>query len=157
MAIAWAVALLVSTLPDVILHEVLGEPAPWLLAAKLAVIALALAAGFAWPAARKLRPFFVTLGLLYAVSAGLATLQETPGWTAVFNPASFSSNMLGIQLSRLGLAAAILLALRLLGLHRRDLYLEKGTPWLPKPPGCAGWASTKTHYYGVSSALSSPG
>lgn len=124
---AWVVTLLISTLPDVILQEIFQASYAWLLAVKIGLLALALAASLAWKPIRPLWQFFLILLVLYLAEESAARLGGSGLWKTWFAaPTSFVADMLGTQLLRL-LVAAVMIALMLL-LRRRfaEFYLVKG-------------------------------
>jgi membrane protease YdiL (CAAX protease family) len=143
--VAWAIMLVVSVLPNALLHELAGGSPPWLSWAKIGLlIALGVAALF-WPALRPLRGFILILLAIFVSEELVSRLTTSALWQGWFGGqgASFARSMLGTQLGRLLVALAMIGALLALGYHRTDFFLARGrldapiTPvrWLgfPKP------------------------
>jgi membrane protease YdiL (CAAX protease family) len=137
LVFAWLSLLLVSNLPDILFQEVLGSRPAWLLTVKLIFMLLVLLAGLVWRQARSVRLLFVALFVLYLGSFFFTRLGQSPQWVDLFDPASFTSSMLGIQLGRLAVAAAVILVLFLFGKNSEQLYLSTGN--LSAKAGAVRW------------------
>lgn len=128
VAVAWTVTILVSTLPNILWQEFVGTLPPWFLWAKLALLAGAIALGFVWEPARALRAYFALFIALYLAEAGVQRLSETGLWQGWFGGAgaSFSADMLGVQLLRLVVSLVMIAALLILGFRRSEFFLVRG-------------------------------
>lgn len=61
IALAWAIMLCVSVLPNALLHELAGSAPAWLLWAKIGLLITLAVITFFWPGLRPLRNFFLIL------------------------------------------------------------------------------------------------
>lgn len=123
---AWAATLLVSALPDILLTELqITLPIP-ILWARVALLAVFIAAGSVWSIALPLRPYFVLFMVLYLADALFYWIGTTAVWQGGFSGASFSSRMFGEQLLRLGTAFAMIAALRLMFRRQSGFFLTPG-------------------------------
>ena len=59
LPVAWAIALLVSPLPDIFFREIVGDLPAWLYAAKIGLIVVLLLASISWPRLRVLWLFLL--------------------------------------------------------------------------------------------------
>lgn len=144
LIVVWAVTLLVSTLPTILLNE-LGSGAPdWLFWAKVAFLAVMLALTFLWKTIKPLAAYFIVILVLFLVEWGLQSwLGGSSLWKSWFNSAAFTSSMLGMQILRLGVALIMVAAMLVIKKHRSAFFLVKGDlsaiaepiPLLMKKPG----------------------
>ena len=134
---AWAVVLLVSLLPTVLLQEIFHRPvSPDQYAVfLLAVIGAALVVAFAWRPLRVLLPFLALFGVFvggrWLVYNRIDTLGRYPAWLA---NSSFSVSMLAEQSLNLMVTLLVIGALLLMGRRPRDFYLAKGDHNAPAEP-----------------------
>jgi hypothetical protein len=133
---AWVALLAVSALPDAVFHELAGAVPGWLLWAKLAALALAVASTLAAPGLRALRPFAVLMLALLVSESGLAWLSTTTVWQAWFGGAQapFALAMLGGQAGRLLVSGIMIAVMLALGLRRADFFLVRGRLAAPIEP-----------------------
>ncbi|NLE77654.1 MAG: CPBP family intramembrane metalloprotease [Chloroflexi bacterium] len=134
LAAAWVVLLLVSALPDIPLLEFAGEAPPWFFWGKVALLAVGIVAGLAWPPLRPLRQFFAMLLVIYLAEHLRVWGEMSALWQGWFGgaSASFTQEMPGIQLMRLALALmGALLALRF---RPGQFHLAKGDLAAPAEP-----------------------
>jgi len=125
---AWITTLLVSTLPDIILGEVLHQPAPWLLWAKIGLLAGMLAISLLWVPLRAIWKYFCVLLALYLVEWLFDQIGQTSFWQSWFGGAgqAFTTSMFANQLLRLGVAVTMVLVMLLLVRRRSAFFLVKG-------------------------------
>ncbi len=127
LTLAWAITLAVSVLPNIIWNELLGGAPEWLFGAKMALLAAALAATFAWQAAYPLRSYLIVLLALSLIEWGIGALGGTPFWISLFPVNSpFVVSMLGTQLLRLGVALCMLGVMFAIKRRREAFFLVKG-------------------------------
>ncbi len=119
--VTWGAALLGSSLPYILLKELLHVDAPWW---RVPAILAVLLASAAWPAARATRPYvFLTAALVvgYAIKDLIQAASAFVAWSAT---ASDGQRLLVDPfLELIPVAAAALASLRL---PRRQLYLVRG-------------------------------
>ena len=134
--IAWAVMLLVSLLPTVLLQEVIGRPAGWLIWAKFGVMAALAVASFLWAPLRPLRAYALILLVVFGAEELSTRLEHTSLWRGWFGgvAASFTREMLGIQVRRVAVALVVIGALYALGYRREDFFLVRGQLDAPIEP-----------------------
>jgi hypothetical protein len=141
--ITWSVTLVAVGLPQ-IAFDLLGvAPPSWLIAADVALAAGALALSLAWTPMRPLARYFVVLLLLQpAVHSAL-----WPGWLTTWQAALPGGQVLRAEfLLEFVVAGAIVGALLLSGLRRRQVFLTAGQIDAPVEPvrwlidGPASWA-----------------
>jgi hypothetical protein len=137
LLLAWAVLLLASALPVVILQEIFGQAvAPdQRLIISIAVILAAFLATLVRPSLRSLRPFlmivFTLTGSQWLVYSRIDRLAGYPAWLS--NP-SFSVSMLAEQSLNLMVTLAMIAALLLLKKRPADFYLVPGDIAAPVKP-----------------------
>lgn len=139
VVVAWTATLLVSSLPNVILAEVIrGTNTPTtFLPAKLALLALLLMASLAWKRLRPLWPYFAILLVLYLAEwlfherIGKSFLwQGMFGWEG----AAFTRRMAGQQILRGAVALTVIAALWAVFRDRRRFFLARGNLDAPALP-----------------------
>lgn len=138
-AVAWAVMLAVSVLPNALLHELAGAHPAWLAGAKIGVLAAMAGLTLVWRDMRPLRHFFVVLLAILAAEAGLAWLTASALWQGWYGGAgaSFATGMWGTQLGRLLVSLLMIGVLLALGYRRADFFLARGQ--LDAPIGPVRW------------------
>src|SRR5690242_18941165 len=94
------IVLLISSLPDILWQELIGNAPDWLLWAKLALIVMLMLSSVVWKAIRPLRGFLVIVLVLYLAERVSSTIGATPQWSSWFGATPFAVNMFGIQLLR---------------------------------------------------------
>ena len=137
-AVAWAVMLLASELPEILLHHA-GAKAPdglawWKLGTLLLFVGATLAA-------RALRPLFgyaVVLATLFAALDLTALVRATAWFQARFNHVGvgFFTGYAAVYVLDLAVTGAVLVALGLLFRRREEIFLVKGdlgAPIVPVP------------------------
>lgn len=125
-AIAWAVALLVSSLGDILWFELTGAAPWWLLAAKVGLLAALIALSWLWQPIQALRPFFVVLLAIAALTRAHIWLLALPAWQAWLGQQSFTGAALTLQLVEMGVALLLIGLLFLLRQRRQRFFLVRG-------------------------------
>jgi uncharacterized protein len=136
--IAIGVTLFASLLPNIFWQETTHSSSAWLLWAKLALLGFFILGSTLWKAIQPLRTYFVILAVLYLAEWSSSLIGETAQWKSLFSVASFTVNMLGIQLLRLLTALIMIAVLFSIKRHRRNFFLVAGqtnasvqpVPWL---------------------------
>jgi membrane protease YdiL (CAAX protease family) len=135
IVIAWAVALLVSDLPDAIWHRITGGVPKWLIWGKIGILLILIGFGWILEQLASLRSFFI---LLLILIPGLKIIK----WL-MLRASSAQTSAQGVWLLRMVSAAGIGLllvtilvaALFLLGKQRQDFFLAMGDLGKWKVPG----------------------
>jgi membrane protease YdiL (CAAX protease family) len=124
--LAWAVILLL-TVPEIVGRGFLALDTWWMLPARIALLAGALAVTFTWAPARPIRGMLTIFLVIYAVEAGLF-LTAIPQTRAYQDLVGADTNLafLGERLLRMGAVLGMIVVLLLMGLRRRDFYLAVG-------------------------------
>ena len=143
LAVAWAVTLLVSLLPDILFRELAGGLPPWLYWAKVGLVAGLLLVSLLFNRLRELGLFFAVLLAVYLLEWGVDRgyqILACETWFAGLSP--FLQEMFSVQVPRA--TTAILLVLIMLALVRRfdRFFLVKGKldaqaaplPWIMTKP-----------------------
>jgi membrane protease YdiL (CAAX protease family) len=139
-AIAWVAMLLVSELPDVVLHHA-GVQAPgWLLGAKIGVLVLFLGLTLSWRTIRALRPYAVVLLVLFATLGATGVVRRSAWYQGRFNyeGVPFFTGYAALFVLDIVVALAVIAALWLLTRSRAAFFLVVGdlnapiepVPWL---------------------------
>lgn len=128
VALAWAVTLFISELPDILLRELGGDVPSWLFWSKVGLLLVLAAASLAWHAIRPLRDYFLIFLVILLVSTASMRLASTDWWQDRFAATNdvFALSMLGEQLRRLTVSLAVIAAFLLLRYRRSDIFLVKG-------------------------------
>jgi len=126
---AWAIMLLASALPDVILRDIFKLAVPWLIWTQIGLLAAGVVVALAWKTIRPLLPFLIVLlgiglaeWLFDDVVAGLA------GWQHYFSKAFFAVQVFGNQLLGVGVALIVLILMLILKRRWSAFFLVKGDP-----------------------------
>jgi len=125
-AIAWAVTLLVSSLGDILCFELTGAVPPWLLWAKAGLLGALILAAPLWGPLRALRPFFLMLLAITALTRAQAWLLDLPAWAAWQREQPFAVAAITAQLPEIGLALLVISLLFLLQRRRQRFFLVRG-------------------------------
>ena len=127
LIVAWAVTLLVSTLPKILLNE-LGDGAPnWLFWGQIAFVAVMFALTFLWKATKPLAAYFIVILVLFLAEWGLQNwLGESSLWKSWFSSTAFTSSMLSMQILRFGVALIMVAAMLVIKKQRSAFFLVKG-------------------------------
>lgn len=128
LVLVWILTLAVSVLPDVIWQTATATPPIWLYPAKLVLLASVVIAGFFWKPARPLRLYCLLLLALLITEPSRSSIESMPWWRASFANSGFGRQMLGIQILRVGGAAAMIGVLLVLRFRPREFFLVKGEP-----------------------------
>ena len=127
LIVAWAVTLLVSTLPTILLNELGGGAPDWLFWAKVAFVAVMLALAFLWKTIKPLAAYFIVILVLFLAEWGLQSwIGETSLWKSWFSSTAFTSSMLGMQILRFGVALVMVAAMLVIKKRRSAFFLVKG-------------------------------
>ena len=138
--IAWVAMLLVSELPEVVLHHA-GTRAPeWMTGAKVGFLVLFLLLTLAWRAVRPLRPYAVVLLVLFAALWATGLVRKTAWFQESFNTRAtpFFTGYAALFVLDIAVALAVIVALLLLTRSRAAAFLVMGdlkapiepVPWL---------------------------
>lgn len=142
--LAWAVVILISTLPEIIMLELFHGSIDTLAFAKMgALMGLAITA-IIWKPLRPLRDFLLAMLAFFVLSELCTQLDWTLPWLQnLFGGHAFDARMQAEQTGKLVISALMILMLAGLGYRRRQMFLTRGdlkapiTPvkWLgfPKP------------------------
>lgn len=133
---AWAIMLVVSILPNALLHELAGGSPAWLGWAKIGLLAGLAVTTLFWQALRPLRNFILLLVAIFGFEMLVGWLTGSALWQGWFGGenAPFTSSMLGIQLGRLIVSLLMIGVLLLLGYRRTDFFLARGQLDAPIEP-----------------------
>jgi membrane protease YdiL (CAAX protease family) len=136
LAMAWAVMLCVSILPNALLHELAGGSPAWLVWVKIGLLAVCAGIAFFWMPLRPLRNYFLILLAIFAGEEGISRLTASATWQGWFGGpgAPFARSMLGTQLGRLIVALWMIGVLLALGYRRKDFFLARGRLDAPIEP-----------------------
>jgi membrane protease YdiL (CAAX protease family) len=128
LILAWAVMLLVSTLPNILWQETTGEPAGWLFWAKEGLLAVFLLLSIVWKALRPLRQFMVIILILFLAEQGFSRLASTALWIGWFGAvdAPFTQSMWAIQVQRFLVTLTVIAALLIMRRRRQAIFLTPG-------------------------------
>lgn len=128
-AAAWGVMLLVSMLPNILVHEVAHLSPSWLFWAKVGLLFLLGLVSWFRTFLAPLRPFFLILASIYLMEGGVSLASGSTIWQGWFGgpDAPFVRHMLGIQLGRLLVSVGMIAFLCVLGYRREEFFLVKGT------------------------------
>jgi len=133
---AWAIMLVVSILPNALLHELAGGAPAWLGWAKIGLLAALVVITLFWQTLRPLRNLFLLLLAMFGFEmlAGMLTGSALwHGWFGGTN-APFTESMLGTQLGRLIVSLLMIGVLLLLGYRHTDFFLTRGKLDAPIEP-----------------------
>jgi membrane protease YdiL (CAAX protease family) len=137
--LVWLVTLLVSNLTDMVWEQFLGPAPGWLFQAKVATLALVVAAGWAGAAPfHTLRTYFSLLLLLIVAWGVFSWVLGTPAWGRWTGAFPWAVGMTLVQAMKLGVALVTIAALRLVYARREAFFLTRGTlgrqaapvPWI---------------------------
>ncbi|MBX9471269.1 CPBP family intramembrane glutamic endopeptidase [Microcella sp.] len=129
IALAWAVLLLVSLLPRVFLHEILGfeVPSATFSIVSAALLALALAVSVVWRPLRPLVPFVILLLVLVAAEwLAFTVVDQMPAYREWLTDPSFAVYMPAEQSLRLMVTAIMIGALLVLRGRPSRFFLVPG-------------------------------
>jgi uncharacterized protein len=129
LAIAWAVLLLVSTLPTVILQEIFKIPVSFdtRTVASLTVVLVALVLTFFWTAIRPLREFFIVFIILFVAEWFFyGWMGNLPAIDPYMETKDFVPSLFATQVLRMGVSLVMLAALLVIKKKRSAFYLVKG-------------------------------
>lgn len=140
VAVAWGAMLLVSDLPEIVLHHAGWRAPGWLLEAKIAFLLLFAGLTLAFRALRPLLHYSVVLATLFAALDVTGRLRQTAWFQGRFNHEGvpFFRGYAGVFVLDVAVAAAVLGVLWLLKRRREAFFLAVGdlkapiqpVPWL---------------------------
>ena len=124
---AWIATLLLSKLPLVIARDLLGSDIPWIVPIWIGIAVLFYAATYIWHTLEPLRRYFIIMGVILVITAWLdPILRATAVWHAFFDSQS-QMVILFAERILIGVEALIVIScLFLLGIKRRDSFIEVG-------------------------------
>lgn len=124
----WIATLLVSQLPAILINEFHIATSFSVLSMRIVLLAALIALSFVWSIARPLRAYFIIFLALYAVNAFFDWVGTQPFWQSWFGgaAASFSRDMMGSQLLRLGVALIMVIVMLVMRYRRSEFFLVKG-------------------------------
>jgi hypothetical protein len=134
---AWAILLLTSTLPRIILQEIFGQTITLdqQTVLSLSVIFIALLASLIWQPLRGLRPLLAVLLVLIASQWLIFTrIDRLPIFQTWLQNPSFNVYMLAEQLLKLIVTLLVIATLLLMKKKPRDFYLVRGDIAAPVEP-----------------------
>jgi membrane protease YdiL (CAAX protease family) len=136
LSAAWVIMLVVSILPNALLHELTGSIPAWLSWAKIVFLAVLVAIAFFWKSLRPLRNFLLLLLAIFVSELLASQLTGSVLWQRWFGGenASFASSMMSTQLGRLIVSLLMIGVLLLLGYRRTDFFLTRGQLDAPIKP-----------------------
>jgi hypothetical protein len=126
IGIAWIVTLLVSSLGDILWHELFGAVPMWLLWGKVFLLGALILLSFLWNPIKALRPFFVMLAAITSLMRANTWLQDLPAWIIWQNKQTFTIAASSIQLLEMGVALLLVSILFLLRKRRQRFFLVIG-------------------------------
>lgn len=133
---AWVAMLLVSDLPEIVLHHAGGRAPAWLPGAKIAVLVLFLGLTVAWRALRALRPYAAVLLALFAALGATGLVRQTAWFQGRFNfqGVPFFTGYAALFVLDIVVALVVIAALWLLTRDRAAFFLVKGDVKAPLEP-----------------------
>lgn len=135
--LAWVVALLISTLPDIGWIELTGSSPAWLPFAKMGLLLVLALSAFIWKPVQPLRNFFLIMFTFFGLMELRLHLNFTwPALQALFGNTVFDERMQAEQSGKLAVSLVMIITLLILGYRRRDFFLIRGdlrTPIEPVP------------------------
>ncbi len=133
---AWIIMLVVSVLPNAVLHELTGGAPAWLGWAKIGLLVVLAVATLFWQVLRPLRNFILLLLAIFGFEMLAGKLTGSALWQGWFGGANapFTTSMLGTQLVRLIVSLLMIGVLLLLGYRRSDFFLTRGQLDAPSAP-----------------------
>jgi len=126
IAIAWAVTLLVSSLGDIIGHELSGAAPLWLLWAKGGLLVALIALTWLWRPIKALRPYFVVLLAIALLMRGSEWLWAADSVKAWWSRRAWTGRMLAFQLLEVAVALLLIALLTVLRWRRQRFFLVWG-------------------------------
>jgi len=128
--------LVVSILPNALLHELAGDAPVWLGWAKIGLLAALAVTTLFWQPLRLLRNFILLLLAIFVSEMVAGWLTGSALWQGWFGGANapFTLSMLGIQLGRLIVSLLMIGVLLLMGYRRTDFFLTRGQLDAPIEP-----------------------
>ncbi|MBN1484029.1 MAG: CPBP family intramembrane metalloprotease [Chloroflexia bacterium] len=125
-AIAWVIALLVSSLADILWFELTGTVPLWLLFAKMSLLGALILWSWLWKPIEALRPFFMMLMAITSLTRANTWLLDSSAWRAWQNQQSFTVAAIAVQLLEMGVALLLIGLLFLLRRRRQRFFLVRG-------------------------------
>jgi len=133
--IAWGITLFASILPEILLNETGLYVPPWLNWLRLGVLAVLWALAMIWQPLRPLRNFIVFWLVIFAASEITARISFTlPGFQSFLGGGNFVSILQPQQFGKLAVTLIVILALAVLGYHRKQFFLTPGELSAPITP-----------------------
>ncbi|MCU0523125.1 MAG: CPBP family intramembrane metalloprotease [Anaerolineae bacterium] len=126
IALAWTVALLASSLGDIVAYELTGGVPLWLSWAKAGLLVALITLGSFWRAIKPLRPFFVILLALAILMGAHGWLLAQPAVVAWQGRQSFAIAALSLQVLEMGVALLLIGVLFVLRRRREAFFLVRG-------------------------------
>jgi hypothetical protein len=123
---AWVATLLLSKLPLVIVHDLIGIDIPWIVPAWLGLASLLFATTFVWPSLKPLRIYFTVMGVIYLWTMIDSLIRGTAFWKNLMNGQPEMVMIFGDRVLLLLNAFLIIAVLILMGTKRRDVFLAVG-------------------------------
>lgn len=138
--VAWGAMLLVSELPEVVVHHAGGRAPGWIVGAKIAFLVLFTGLTLASRALRPLLHYAVVLFTLFAALGATGLVRNTAWFQSSFNyqGVPFFTGYAALFVLDIAVAAAVLFVLWLLKKRRQEFFLAVGdlkapiepVPWL---------------------------
>ncbi len=144
VAFAWGFMLLVSDLPDVLFHTLVGRIPGQLSWAKVGILVAGLVVCRLWKTLHALRPFVLVLFVLFLALGLTGMVRRMPWWNSRFGGehVSFVLGYLGIYFLDGAVALAVIATLWALKRRRSAFFLVKGD--LAAPVGPVRWLGIRS-------------
>jgi hypothetical protein len=129
LAVAWAVLLLVSTLPMIILQEIFNISIPFQtrMLTSLALALFMVILTFLWSAIRPLRGFFIVFIILFIAEGFFyGYMGNLPSLDPYLESSEFVPSLLSTQVLRMAVTLVMLAGLLIIKKKREAFYLVKG-------------------------------
>ncbi|MBX2997023.1 MAG: CPBP family intramembrane metalloprotease [Caldilineaceae bacterium] len=128
LILAWAVMLLVSTLPNILWREITGAPAGWLFWTKEGLLVALLLLSIPWQELRPLRQFMAIIAILFAAEQGFHWASSTMWWIGWVGAAEgpFVQIMWATQVQRLCVTLILIVALLVIKRRPDKIFLTAG-------------------------------
>ena len=139
--LAWLGTLLLSKLPLVIARDILGADIPWIISAWLGIAALLFTATYVWQGIKPLRAYFIVLGVIYLWAVLDTQIRGTAIWQNSMTNQPEMVAILGDRILLLLNALLVIAVLLLLGVKRKDIFLQIGN--LKAPVGSEASATMR--------------
>lgn len=133
--VAWVVAVLISTLPDIIFYELGGSVPTWLPITKIGLLLVMTLVAVIWRPLQSLRNFFLVMIAFFALTEVRPQIDfSLPAFQRLFGNTVFDDRMQAEQTGKLVLTLLMIGTMLILGYRRRDFFLARGHISAPIEP-----------------------